>query len=194
MESGCGGILGSRCRASPHRGPRAVKRRSPSPGCPTYLPWSGATAHPVPARPPAPALTASSRNPGPDTADTLVLVVRELVNNAWRHGGGHSPRERLPRRHRGSRRRHQSMLAAHAYPRPERCSRPVVNRLSRTTTITRRAASDKTITTFLPRCRPREQRELMATPSAPERTPTGRRVPGHAPACEGCLFVPEGGS
>ncbi|MDJ0465464.1 ATP-binding protein [Streptomyces sp. H27-C3] len=27
--------------------------------------------------------------PGPDTADTLVLVVSELVTNALRHGGGH---------------------------------------------------------------------------------------------------------
>jgi len=95
--------------------------------------------------------------PPPDMADTLVLVVSELVTNALRHGGGAfslrlnahpdaievavddaspwMPRKRAP----------DLTDAGGGF------GWPMVNRLARTTAITRRRAGGKTVTAFLPR-------------------------------------------
>lgn len=95
--------------------------------------------------------------PFPDVADTLVLVVSELVTNALRHGDG----------------TFTLRLNAHpdaveiavddASPRWPRVRTPdltgsgggfgwpMVNRLARTTAVTRRAAGGKTVTAFLSR-------------------------------------------
>ncbi|WP_411116750.1 ATP-binding protein [Streptomyces sp. 058-1L] len=99
-------------------------------------------------------LTPASR---PDMADALVLVVSELVTNALRHGGGSF----------------SVRLTAHpdavevavddVSPRMPRLRAPdltddgggfgwpMINRLARTTAITRRRAGGKTVTAFLPR-------------------------------------------
>ncbi|WP_328908631.1 ATP-binding protein [Streptomyces sp. NBC_00234] len=99
--------------------------------------------------------------PRPDMEDTLVLVVSELVTNALRHGGG----------------AFSLRLTAHpdavevavddVSPRMSRMRAPdltdagggfgfgfgwpMVNRLARTTAITRRRAGGKTVTAYLPR-------------------------------------------
>ncbi|MER8199362.1 ATP-binding protein [Streptomyces microflavus] len=95
--------------------------------------------------------------PPPEMADTLVLVVSELVTNALRHGGGVF----------------SLRLTAHldaievavddASPRMARMRAPdltdagggfgwpMVNRLARATAITSRRAGGKTVTAFLPR-------------------------------------------
>ncbi|MEE4495153.1 ATP-binding protein [Streptomyces sp. BE230] len=92
----------------------------------------------------------------PDRADMLVLVVSELVTNALRHGGGtltlrlnahpdaieiavDDTSPRLPRM------RTPDLSGAGGG-----FGWPMVNRLARTTAITRRTAGGKTVTAFLP--------------------------------------------
>lgn len=95
--------------------------------------------------------------PCPDRADTLVLVVSELVTNALRHGGGtftlrlHTHTDAI------------EVAVDDAGPQLPRMrtpdltgagggfSWPMVNHLARTTEITRRAAGGKTVTALLPR-------------------------------------------
>lgn len=93
----------------------------------------------------------------PDAADTVVLVVSELVTNALRHGGGrctweltahpdtievavhdpsrHAPRMRTPDLNGGT--------GGFGWP--------MVNRLARSTAVTRRASGGKTVSARLPR-------------------------------------------
>ncbi|MFB0615774.1 ATP-binding protein [Streptomyces sp. AGS-58] len=93
----------------------------------------------------------------PDAADTVVLVVSELVTNALRHGGGrctldltarpdsievavhdpsrHAPRMRTPDLNGGT--------AGFGWP--------MVNRLARATAVTRRASGGKTVSACLAR-------------------------------------------
>lgn len=92
-----------------------------------------------------------------ETADTAVLVVSELVTNALRHGGGtytlrlaahpdtievavddpssQAPRMRTPDLNDGT--------GGFGWP--------MVNRLARTTTVTRRPCGGKTVSALLPR-------------------------------------------
>lgn len=95
--------------------------------------------------------------PCPDVADTLVLVVSELVTNALRHGDG-TFTLRLNT--------HPDAIEVAVDDTSPRWPRmrtpdltgsgggfgwPMVNRLARTTAVTRRAAGGKTVTAFLPR-------------------------------------------
>ncbi|MEU1220302.1 ATP-binding protein [Streptomyces microflavus] len=93
----------------------------------------------------------------PDTADTLVLVVSELVTNALRHGGGSfslrlnahpdaievavdDPSPRMPHLRTPDLTGAGGGFGWH-----------MVNHLARTTAITRRRTGGKTVTAFLPR-------------------------------------------
>ncbi|WP_189602428.1 ATP-binding protein [Streptomyces lateritius] len=93
----------------------------------------------------------------PETADTVVLVVSELVTNALRHGGGtctldltahqdsievavHDPSPQVPR-----------MRTPDLNGGTGGFGWPMVNRLARTTAVTRQAASGKTVSALLPR-------------------------------------------
>lgn len=105
------------------------------------------------------AFLAGLRQPAvaPDAADTVVLVVSELVTNALRHGGGtctldltarpdsievavhdtspHAPRMRVPDLHGGS--------GGFGWP--------MVNHLARATAVTRRTGGGKTVSALLTR-------------------------------------------
>lgn len=93
----------------------------------------------------------------PDVADTLVLVVSELVANALRHGAGAFTLR--PNAHPDA----VEVAVDDTSPRWPRMRTPdvtgsdggfgwpMVNRLARTTAVTRRAAGDKTVTAFLSR-------------------------------------------
>ncbi|WP_329025919.1 ATP-binding protein [Streptomyces sp. NBC_00690] len=91
------------------------------------------------------------------TADTVVLVVSELVTNAVRHGGGtctldltaypdsievavHDPSPQLPR-----------MRTPDLNGGTGGFGRHMVNHLARTTAVTRRPTGGKTISALLPR-------------------------------------------
>ncbi|MEV5681424.1 ATP-binding protein [Streptomyces sp. NPDC052179] len=94
---------------------------------------------------------------GAEAADTVVLVVSELVTNALRHGGGTCTLNLTTHP--------DSIEVAVHDPSPHTpCMRtpdltggtggfgwPMVNHLARTTTVTRRPAGGKTVTAFLPR-------------------------------------------
>ncbi|MFD9426903.1 MULTISPECIES: ATP-binding protein [unclassified Streptomyces] len=94
---------------------------------------------------------------GAEAADTVVLVVSELVTNALRHGGGtctlsltahpdsievavHDPSPQAPRMRTPDR---TGGTGGFGWP--------MVNHLARTTAVTRRAAGGKTVSAFLPR-------------------------------------------
>lgn len=91
----------------------------------------------------------------PDAADTVVLVVSELVTNALppRRGHLHIGTDRAPRHHRGGRPRPQPACAAHAHPDLNGGTGgfgwPMVNRLARATAVTRRASGGKTVSAHL---------------------------------------------
>jgi anti-sigma regulatory factor (Ser/Thr protein kinase) len=109
----------------------------------------------------------------PDAADTVVLVVSELVTNALRHGGGrcileltahpdtievavhdasrHVPRMRTPDLHGGT--------GGFGWP--------MVTDLARATAVTRRASGGKTVSAFIAR-----QRHLSNSRMADEYSPT----------------------
>ncbi|WP_030980870.1 ATP-binding protein [Streptomyces sp. NRRL S-1824] len=91
----------------------------------------------------------------PDAADTVVLVVSELVTNALRHGGGtctleltahpdtievavHDPSRHAPR-----------MRTADLNGGTGGFGWPMVNRLARATAVTRRASGGKTVSACL---------------------------------------------
>ncbi|MFF9852973.1 ATP-binding protein [Streptomyces litmocidini] len=93
----------------------------------------------------------------PEAADTVVLVVSELVTNALRHGGGTCTLD-LAARPDGIE------VAVHDHsPRAPRMRTPdldvgtggfgwpLVNRLATTTAVTRRATGGKTVSALLPR-------------------------------------------
>jgi anti-sigma regulatory factor (Ser/Thr protein kinase) len=94
---------------------------------------------------------------GAEAADTVVLVVSELVTNALRHGGGtctldltahpdsievavHDPSPQAPR-----------MRTPYLSGAAGGFGWPMVNRLARTTSVTRRTAGGKTVRAVLPR-------------------------------------------
>ncbi|MFD4829376.1 ATP-binding protein [Streptomyces uncialis] len=93
----------------------------------------------------------------PDAADTVVLVVSELVTNALRHGGGactldltaypdstevavHDPNPQLPR-----------MRTPDRDGGTGGFGQPMVNHLARTTAVTRRPTGGKTASALLAR-------------------------------------------
>ncbi|MGW6753243.1 ATP-binding protein [Streptomyces sp. NPDC055006] len=92
-----------------------------------------------------------------ETADTMVLVIFELVTNALRHGGGtctlnltahpgsieglvHDPSPKAPR-----------MRTPDLNGGTAGFGWPMVNRLARSTAVTRQAAGGKTVSAFLAR-------------------------------------------
>ncbi|WP_405784222.1 ATP-binding protein [Streptomyces sp. NBC_01378] len=93
----------------------------------------------------------------PETADTVVLVVSELITNALRHGGGtctldltahpdtievavHDPSRHVPR-----------MRTPDLNDGTGGFGWPMVNRLARATAVTRRASGGKTVSARLAR-------------------------------------------
>jgi anti-sigma regulatory factor (Ser/Thr protein kinase) len=95
--------------------------------------------------------------PAAEAADTVVLVVSELVTNALRHGGGtctldltahpdsievavHDPSPQTPR-----------MRTPDLNGGTGGFGWPMVNRLARATAVTRRASGGKTVTAFVAR-------------------------------------------
>ncbi|MFH9723661.1 ATP-binding protein [Streptomyces sp. NPDC017254] len=95
--------------------------------------------------------------PAPEVADTVILVVSELVTNALRHGGGvctldltarpdginvaaHDPSPQVPR-----------MRTPDLNGGTGGFGWPMVNRLAAATSVTRPASGGKTVSAFLPR-------------------------------------------